>query len=1021
MKCLLALVLALAVTARAEWRQVFVPLEDKADLPRLAAALGGLDPCGAEITEAGVELPLPAADVDRLVTAGFEPQTLVADLEAYYADRVGASRNYGAYHTYSEGMAEIEQLHLDFPTIVGAPFSIGATINGNTIWAFKVSDNPEVDEDEPEVLFGAYIHAREAITIEVLLHFLHHLTDNYGSDARVDAIVDGRELWFVPFMNPDGVLYNEQTNPSGGGMWRKNRRNNGDGTWGVDLNRNFGFQWGYDNNGSSPSGSSETYRGTSAFSEPATLHFRNFVNARSIAAMITYHSYSNLLLYPYAYTDIQCEEPWHTGYVAMTAQMSAFNGYATGTAWELLYNTNGDAVDWGHGAVGEHPRIMSITPEVGSGSDGFWPSESRIPALVAENLEPNLLFAEMAGNPWSTLPPAAPTLAAIGPVGSDYAVEWSTPAPDPNNPATHYGLRELTGLTEGSDAFDDEGNWEPGATPFVLSAARAASAPTSYYGGTGNNRNAVSTLVQALDVQAGDAVELQAWYDIELDWDYAYVELSADGGATWTTLAGNVTTTYDPHGNNLGNGITGSSGGWVAASFPLDAWAGQSVAIRLRYRTDGSVLGEGFYCDDFGPVRAFASTVTLDDAIAGESYAITGQPSGDYWYQVRAIDAEGDVSGWSNAELAQVTGGPDLTPPQIVHAGLPDTQDADGPWTVAANLLDPSGIASATLEHRVAGGAWQAQPMAPTRETWSAAIPGPASWGSLVEYRITAVDASENANEGVSAVYGFTILAPTGLEYCQDFEGGLDDFSVETYVPAGNAWTTGSYTGQGVTAYISYSSSGQEDHSALLSPVFDCSQQATVELSFWHYLRLGYSGAWTDAYVRGSVDGGATWPVLLGEWHEDDQAGEFIVEGDNLLDVTSWAAGESQVRVMFEFHDLYDWYWHVDDVCLTGTLALAPDPVELAIAAAGGDATLSWTAVPFATDYDVYVADAAYGAFELLDSTTGTAWTDFGATSLPVRVYRVVARNAAREGAPAASIDPAANRRPAPALEKRID
>lgn len=1020
MKALLtsALVFTATVAVHAEWRQIFVPVADKAELTRLAGVLGGFDPCGTLISEAGVDLPVETADYERLVSAGFLPEVLIPDLEAHYAERVGASRNYGAYHTYSEGMAEIQQLHLDFPSIVSLPISIGTTDEGNTIWALKISDNPEVDEDEPEVFYNSYIHAREAITIEVLLHFMHHLTDNYGTDERVTGIVDGRELWFVPFMNPDGVLYNEATNPNGGGMWRKNRTDNGDGSYGTDLNRNFGYEWGFDNAGSSPIPSEITYRGPSAFSELETQAVRSFVNDREFASSITYHSYSNLLIYPWGYDELHVPEPDHSAFVSMTGQMAAINGYSPGTAWELLYTTNGDSDDWLYGASDEHGPIFAITPEVGGSGDGFWPSESRIPTLVAENLEPNLLFAEMAGNPWSTLPPATPTLDAIGAVGADYLVSWTTPAPDAHNPATAYALRELAGLTVGTDAFADESNWEPGATAFALSSSRSASPPTSYYGGTGDNRNAISRLAQAIDVQPGDAIEMQIWYTIESNWDYAYVEVSLDG-ASWQSIPGNVTTTSNPNGNNDGHGITGSSGGWVAASFPLDAWAGQSLFVRLRYQTDANTLGEGVYVDDFSPAAAFASETLLADDIAGESYAVTGQESGEYWYQVRAVDGDGDWSSWSPAELAVVTGGPDLSPPQIAHAGLPDTGNAAGPWTVTAQIADPSGVASASLEHRIDGGAWQAVAMAPAREAWTADIPGPAAWSSLVEYRILATDASENANAGESGIFGFTILPPAGLEYCQDFEAGLDDFTVEVYDALGNGWTTSTYTGQGGTAYASYSDAGQEDHAALISPAFDCSEQGTVRLDFWHHLRMGYAGAWTDAYVRGSNDGGASWPYLLGEWHEDDQAGEFVVEGANQLDISSWAAGRSDVRVLFEFHDLYDWYWHVDDVCLTGTLAEQPDPVELRIALAGANGVaLAWDEVAHALTYDVYAGE--YGALTLVASVTEPSWTD-AIGGLGQRYYQVVARTSALlEDASVPSIDPAANRRAASPLDKLV-
>jgi hypothetical protein len=136
----------------AAWHQVFLPVADKSELPSLVASLPGLDPCGTVISEAGIEFPVDDAGLARLQQAGHNPQFVIADLEQHYAERLSASRNYGDYHTYSEGMAEIQQIHADFPSIVSEPIVIGTTLEGNDIWAFKVSDNPEMDEDEPEVL-----------------------------------------------------------------------------------------------------------------------------------------------------------------------------------------------------------------------------------------------------------------------------------------------------------------------------------------------------------------------------------------------------------------------------------------------------------------------------------------------------------------------------------------------------------------------------------------------------------------------------------------------------------------------------------------------------------------------------------------------------------------------------------------------------------------------------------------------------------------------------------------------------
>ena len=90
----------------------------------------------------------------------------------------------------------------------------------------------------------------------------------------------------------------------------------------------------------------------------------------------------------------------------------------------------------------------------------------------------------------------------------------------------------------------------------------------------------------------------KTFYDIEEDWDYGYVGVSTDGGATWINLPGNLTTNNPGFGQNLGNGITGSSGGnWLDATFDLSAYAGQSVMLRFEYMADFYVYGQGWMLD----------------------------------------------------------------------------------------------------------------------------------------------------------------------------------------------------------------------------------------------------------------------------------------------------------------------------------------------------------------------------------------------------------------------------------------
>lgn len=89
------------------------------------------------------------------------------------------------------------------------------------------------------------------------------------------------------------------------------------------------------------------------------------------------------------------------------------------------------------------------------------------------------------------------------------------------------------------------------------------------------------------------------WYSMETDWDYAYVVVSSDNGSTWSTVPGTLTTNNDPNGNNIGNGITGSSGGiWAKETMDLTAYKGKDVLLGFKFKSDQAINDEGFYIDD---------------------------------------------------------------------------------------------------------------------------------------------------------------------------------------------------------------------------------------------------------------------------------------------------------------------------------------------------------------------------------------------------------------------------------------
>ena len=330
------------------------------------------------------------------------------DLTEYFVTRSmpGIERDFplgsmlGNY-TLLEAIAQMDTLRNMYPDFVSEKDSIGTSIEGRTIWAFKVSDYPSVDEDEPEVLYTGLTHAREPVSMMNLFFFVRWLCENYSSDPTAEFLVNHREMWFVPIINPDGYVYNETIAPNGGGMHRKNRRPNPDNSncnngtqQGIDLNRNYSYNWGADNSGSSGNPCSAVYRGASAFSEPETEAISNFILARQFKNVLHYHTYSNVLIHSWGDGTFP-DEPDLSTLREIGAEMTRENGYAVGTGTETIgYGVNGDAVDWTYGTAG----LISYTPEVGSYADNFWPSEDRVIPLCQDQVHSNKIFALVAGS-----------------------------------------------------------------------------------------------------------------------------------------------------------------------------------------------------------------------------------------------------------------------------------------------------------------------------------------------------------------------------------------------------------------------------------------------------------------------------------------------------------------------------------------------------------------------------------------------------------------------------------------------
>ncbi|MBZ0265213.1 immune inhibitor A [bacterium] len=595
-------------------------------------------------------------DLERLENLGLAYQVEIENVEEFYRSRLNYELDdMGGYPTFDEIVQWRDEFVAQYGDIVSEPMNIGSTLEDRPMWVIKISDNPNEDEDEPEIFLNGCIHAREVIVPLTLMNFAELLAEGYGIDDRITEIVNTREIWIMPVINVDGYTYNEETDPNGGGMWRKNKYVYQNQVRGVDLNRNFDFMWGYDNEGSSPSVYSQTYRGPDAASEPETQVIQSFVNDHpGITSVINYHSYGNYIMWPYDYDPDVLPEDVEV-YRLFGAYINETLDWEMGTAPELLYPVNGDANDWMEGGA-EH-NVFAYTLEIGTGNDGFWPNTNRIETLTESQEEPLLRFCEVGGDPFMLLPPNTAFVTSPDTAFADFTVSWTVEDDGHGNMPVSYEIREFASVTIGEDVEEENEHWD--LSGFSRSTARAYEGDHSFYSGMDHNSYNTATVISEYRVQEGDGLECMVWYDLENMWDFAYVQASFDGGE-WINLEGNLTTNDDPRNRNLGNGISGSSDGWVEATFPLDEYTGQSMRLRLAYVTDRRVIEEGIYFDNITPVSIYEESYVIEEEYTETSLTVNrfveeGEET-VYGYVVRGTDEHGDVSGWSNMGSTVVVG-----------------------------------------------------------------------------------------------------------------------------------------------------------------------------------------------------------------------------------------------------------------------------------------------------------------------------------------------------------------------------
>jgi len=578
----------------------------------------------------------------------------------------------GGYYTYQEFLDELDDMVSLYPNLITAPQNISTfltegtpdssttpPIGGNGIKWVKISDNPNSStEGEPEIFYNAIHHAREPTSLSQLIFFMWYLLENYDTDTEIKDIVDNTELYFVPVVNPDGYLYNEKTDPNGGGFWRKNRKN----TTGVDNNRNYDYFidgdpnegiWGGE--GTSPDPESQVYPGTGPFSEVENQAIKWFCEQHNFVLGVNNHSSGNGIFFPYGYT-ASAFTPDHDLFLNFLGELVSKNAY-------FVAKTNGIAGtsnDFMYGTTGTHNKIFSLVPEIGN---QFWlPANEIIPACK-NMMYLNITAAKMTngtanitslsplfvgnqsiinhdftlknlkltgnGNYNVSINPISSNIIAVG---SPISINNLEPLEETQQVIQYtlesgaaYGEDIIFELVVNNGDFDskkvvqkrigaletifedigdntvdnfEETDWGTNEFLFVSPSSSITDSSITFYE---NNENKSITLSEEISLPvsiAGATASFYTRWDIEKSEDYVQFEISIDNGVTWIPQCGKYTSEgggFQPEGEPI---YDGTQIDWVLEEVDLSEYIGESILMQFQLVTNESVTRDGFYFDD---------------------------------------------------------------------------------------------------------------------------------------------------------------------------------------------------------------------------------------------------------------------------------------------------------------------------------------------------------------------------------------------------------------------------------------
>ena len=575
----------------------------------------------------------------HIQTTGMPYEVIVHSI-AYEKEKYRA--NYLSYAEVNDSLRHMAQNHPSICVFDSLPIP---TYEGNWLYGIKISDNPQIEEDdEPGVLIDGLHHSREWASPLVVLFFADSMLTSYGVVTEITDIINSKEMYIFPIINADGYLYDYPAAYN----WRKDREPFG-GSVGMDPNRNYAGaccgdiegEWGtVDEYQGSHLPSGPYFCGAYINSGDETNALAMFVRSHTINAHLTYHSYGEFVVWSYGWTSAGTPDSLlmqSTGSHMASLIQRLGGGTYTATQGYAFYPTSGVTDEWVYGYSHFVKGISCLTYCIEVGTAYYQP-QADLDNICRENFRAAKYFAHFADSiiilTDGVVPP--PDIHPLDSVPQNFALAWHAKYSGDNHP-THWELVELSNPSLVEDDLESgDGRWL--LEGFSLSTARAHSGSYSLFSGSQVNMNHAAQSRHPHMVVPGDSLTFWCWHSLQSSRDVAVVEVS-ENQKEWFSLD---------------DRFTFESGGWIRKAYSLESWVGKSVHFRFRSMTDPTILLEGFYVDDVSPMCLFQNVDTISSSIPDTFYYFSDHAPGDYYYLVKGCNTMWGWGDYSCLEKAHV-------------------------------------------------------------------------------------------------------------------------------------------------------------------------------------------------------------------------------------------------------------------------------------------------------------------------------------------------------------------------------